>query len=71
MQIQEFFIKISLQFVPKDSIENIPALVQIMTWRRPGDKPLSEPGWLVYWRIYASLDLNELKVIHCTGLQWD
>ena len=22
---------------------NIPALVQIMAWRRPGDKPLSEP----------------------------
>ena len=25
------------------SINNIPALVQIMVWRRPGDKPLSEP----------------------------
>ena len=24
-------------------INNIPALVQIMAWRRPGDKPLSEP----------------------------
>ena len=35
-------IKISLKFVPKGSIENIPALVQIMAWRRPGDKPLSE-----------------------------
>ena len=36
-------IKISLKFVPKCSINNIPALVQIMAWRRPGDKPLSEP----------------------------
>ena len=36
-------IKISLTFVPKGSINNIPALVQIMAWRRPGDKPLSEP----------------------------
>ena len=35
-------IKISLKFVPKGPINNIPALVQIMTWRRPGDKPLSE-----------------------------
>ena len=35
--------KISLKFVPKGSINNIPALVQIMAWRRPGDKPLSEP----------------------------
>ena len=36
-------IKISLKFVPKGSINNISALVQIMAWRRPGDKPLSEP----------------------------
>ena len=36
-------IKISLKFVPKGSINNIPALVQIMAWRRPGNKPLSEP----------------------------
>ena len=36
-------IKISLKFVPRVPINNIPALVQIMAWRRPGDKPLSEP----------------------------
>ena len=36
-------IKISLRFVPKGQINNIPALVQIMGWRRSGDKPLSEP----------------------------
>ena len=36
-------IKISLKFVPKGPINYIPALVQIMAWRRPGDKPLSEP----------------------------
>ena len=35
-------IKISLKFVPKGPINNIPALVQIMAWRQPGDKPLSE-----------------------------
>ena len=35
--------KISLKFVPKGPINNIPAMVQIMAWRRPGDKPLSEP----------------------------
>ena len=35
-------IKISLMFVPKVRINNIPALVQIMAWCRPGDKPLSE-----------------------------
>ena len=36
-------IEISLKFVPKGPINNIPALVQIRAWRRPGDKPLSEP----------------------------
>ena len=36
-------INISLKFVPNGLINNIPALVQIMAWRRPGDKPLSEP----------------------------
>ena len=36
-------IKISLKCVPKGLINNIPALVLIMAWRRPGDKPLSEP----------------------------
>ena len=35
-------IKNSMRFVPKGPINNIPALVQIMAWRRPGDKPLSE-----------------------------
>ena len=35
-------IKISLNFVPNGPINNIPALVEIMAWRRPGDKPLSE-----------------------------
>ena len=35
--------KISLKFVPQGPINNIPALVQIMAWRRPGDKPLSGP----------------------------
>ena len=36
-------IKISLKFAPKGPINNIPALVQIMAWRRPGDKPVFEP----------------------------
>ena len=35
-------IKISLKFVPKGQINNIPSWFQIMAWRRPGDKPLSE-----------------------------
>ena len=56
-------INISLKFVPKGSINNDPALVQIMAWRRSGDKPLSEsmmvslpthicvtrPQWVKQW----------------------
>ena len=37
------WIKISLKIVPKGPINNIPTLVQIMAWHKPGDKPLSEP----------------------------
>ena len=36
-------IGISLKSVSKGPFNNIPALVQIMSWRRPGNKPLSEP----------------------------
>ena len=36
-------IKISLKFVYQGPIKNISALVQIMAWRRPGGKPISEP----------------------------
>ena len=36
-------INISLKFVPRGPINNIPTLVEVMAWRRPGDKPLSEP----------------------------
>ena len=34
--------KITLNYVPKRPINNIPSLVQIMVCHRPGDKPLSE-----------------------------
>ena len=35
-------IQISLKFVPRSPIDNKPALVQVMAWRRIGDKPLSD-----------------------------
>ena len=44
-------IKIWLLFFPKLRINNIPALVQIMAWHRPGDNPLSQPmmvSFLIY-----------------------
>ena len=60
-------IAISLKFVPKVPINNIPALVQIMAWRQPGDKPLSQPmlvrlpthicvtrpQWVNHWQPYS------------------
>ena len=36
-------IRISLKFVPKGPIDNKCAFVQVMAWRRIGDKPLPEP----------------------------
>ena len=35
-------IQISLKFVLRSPIENRSALVQVMAWRRKGDKPLPE-----------------------------
>ena len=55
-------INISLKFVPKSRIINIPALVQIMAWHRPGDKPLFEPrqdGRHSIKHIFKSVFLNE------------
>ena len=52
-------IKSSLRFVPKGPINTIPALLQIMAWHRPGDKPLSEP-----------MMVSVLKHIYVTRPQW-
>ena len=38
---------ILLKFVPNVRINNIPALKQIMAWRLPDDKPLSEPMMVI------------------------
>ena len=35
-------IWISLNFIPRGSNDNRPALVQVMAWCRTGDKPLPE-----------------------------
>ena len=53
--------KISLKFVSNGTINNIPALVQIMAWRRPGD--IMNQWCLVYWHIYASPDPNEITYL--------
>ena len=49
----------SLRYVPKGLIDVMAALVQLMAWRRVGDKPLSQlaMAWLTdaYMRHSASL----------------
>ena len=54
-------LKISLMFVLKGPISNIPALVEIIVCRRSGDKQLFE-SMMLYWRIHASLGLNETNL---------
>ena len=60
-------IKISLKFVLKGPINIIPVLIQIMAWRRSGDKPLSEQIMVILLHIFASLGLNELTLWYNTG----
>ena len=71
-------IEISLKFVPKGPINNILALVQIMVWRRPGGKSLSEPmmvslpthicvtrpQWVKHLNILPMLLTHGLKLPH-------
>ena len=45
-------INISLKFIPNAPMDNIPVLVQIMAWRRLGDKPLSEPMMVLFTDAY-------------------
>ena len=52
-----FFIKISLKFVPKGPVNNIPALVQMAPIRRQAI--IWANDGLAYWCIYVSLSLNE------------
>ena len=43
MQIYEFWLIFHWSLFLMVQINNIPILVQIMAWRRPGDKPFTEP----------------------------
>ena len=50
-------IKISLKLIPKVPINTIPALILMIILN-----PYLNQRWLIYWRIYASLCLSELKI---------
>ena len=56
-------IQSARKIVPTGPINNTSALVQIMAWRRTGEKPLFEPIMTYFSDVYASLGLNEL--IYC------
>ena len=57
-----FPIEIPLKFVPMGLINTIPALVQIMAWRRPGDKPLSEPMMV---SLLTHICVTRPQWVHC------
>ena len=59
--------KISLKFVSKGPINNIPALVQIMAWRRPGDKPLSGPMMV---RLPTHICVTRPQRVISLSIQW-
>ena len=66
-------INISLKFVSHGPIDSIPALVQIMAWRRPGDKPLSEPmvvSLLTYIYMRHSASMSSLQVSRNWSSSW-
>ena len=60
--------KIWLKYVPWGLIDNMAAWVQIMAWRRTGDKPLSEPMLVCYTGAYmrhsASMKVYVLAVTY-------
>ena len=60
-------IKISLKVVLKVSINKIPALVQIMAWRRPGDKLLSEPMMV---SLLTHICITQPQWVKSLGLDW-
>ena len=57
------WIRISMKFVPKRPIDNKSALVQVMAWRRTGDKPLPEPMLTQFTDTYMQ-HKGEMYVVH-------
>ena len=59
-----------ISIVPKGPINNIPVLAQIMAWRQPGDKPLSEPmvvSLLTY--THHSASVSWIKSSQCNSFE--
>ena len=58
-------IRISLRFVSKGPIDIEPALVQVMAWRRIGDKPLTE---LIQTQ-FTALGVDLLSIFYWASIQ--
>ena len=68
-------IRILLKFGPKCPIDNIPALVQIMTWRQSGDRSLWKPMMVrllthicVTWPQWVNAHVTSLWCCQCSNV---
>ena len=68
--MESFVFWISLKFVPKGPINNIRAMVQIMAWRRSGDKPLSEPMLTQFTDAYVSGHKGVAVLLPGFAIKW-
>ena len=66
-------IQISLKFVPGSPVDKKPALVQVMAWRRTGDKPLPQLMLTqfidAYMRHRRMMSFKHLRL--CTWPKWN
>ena len=63
--------RIAPKFVPKGPNDNKPALVQVMAWRRSGEKRLSEPMLVYFTDTYAITgSYNGLSPVQRQGNIW-
>ena len=60
--------KISLKFVPKGLINNVPALVQTMAWHRRGGKPLSEPMMVI---LLTHICVTRPQWVKASQIKWN
>ena len=69
-------IQFSLNLVPKDAIDNRPALDLVMAWCRTGNKPLPEPMITKFHtHIYKYIYISGVHLVHmshsaCAAITW-
>ena len=66
-KIYEFRLRFHWGLFPKVRINNIPAVVQIMAWRRPDDQPLSEP---MMFRLLVHICVTRLQWGNFSNEKW-